>query len=142
VQATEIKIDWKRFDTFFDLWRAHRDDTQLLYVIGEEHHCYIGSIGSRAGKQGLGNRYQWQYVRGAQAIFGLDEPSGQVAYSGSLSSLSPILATHILAMEALVQNVFVLSHGRENALFQPEHLIEGYNAIHKGDLPKFLQARR
>jgi hypothetical protein len=139
MQLHEISVEWKRFDNFFALWKLHRGCTQLVYVIGEAHHCYVGSIGSRDGKKGLGTRYQWQYVNRARAIFGLEENQGQVAYAGTLKKPSgSFLGMDILAVEADVQNAFVLAYGPENALFDPEDLAEGYAFTHSGELPGFL----
>ena len=143
MESREITVEWKRFDNFFSLWNSHRDDTQLIYVIGESHHCYIGSIGSRDGKKGLGTRYQWQYVRRARAIFGLEEASGQVAYSGTVKKIGGLVqGIDILATEAEVQNAFVLACGPANALFDPEDLLDGYLVAHHGELPLFLSAVR
>ena len=127
-QTHIITLSWQRYRTFFDLWHNHRSDTKLVYVIGASHHCYIGSIGSRGGIQGLGTRYQWQYVRRAQAIFGLDESGGQESYAANFTR---IVGEHdILATEAYIQNKFILSAGTQNALFEPEDLTEGYEFLH------------
>jgi len=139
-----ITITWKKYKSFFDLCEKHAKDKQLIYVIGEKHHCYIGSIGSRDGKHGLKTRYQPQYLQRARAIFGLDENSAQVAYCGLLSSEEPINGTAILAIEAIVQKKFIDSFKRERALFKPIVPRDGYEDEHrKGDddgdeIPPFL----
>lgn len=139
----QLSIEWNRFDNFFSLWRIHRNSTQLLYVIGDNHHCYIGSIGSRDGKQGLGTRYQWQYVNRARAIFGLDESSGQVAFAGTLRKVSGgVVGIDILAAEAEVQNAFISAYGPDRALFDPEDLVPGYIFTFCGDAPSFLRVSR
>jgi len=143
VEIQEITVEWKKYDNFFSLWNSHRDDTQLIYVIGESHHCYIGSIGPRDGKKGLGTRYQWQYVNRARAIFGLDESSGQVAFAGILKKTSSaVQGIDILAVEAEVQNAFVLACGPANALFDPEDLVNGCTITYGGEPPSFLGVNR
>ena len=140
-----ITITWKKYKSFFDLCAKHLDDKQLIYVIGEEHHCYIGSIGSRGGQDGLRTRYQRQYLQRACAIFGLDENSAQVAYCGKLyKGDDSINKTDILAMEAIVQHKFIQRYGIRNTLFKPEKHIDGYEDEHyRGEdvqdrIPPFL----
>ncbi|MCP1446049.1 hypothetical protein J3D54_005181 [Pseudomonas sp. GGS8] len=139
IQLHEVSVEWRRFDNFFALWKSHRSATQLIYVIGETHRCYIGSIGSRKGELDLGARYQWQSVICARAILGLEEDHGQVAYAGILKKSSgSFQSIDIVAIEADVQNSFVLACGFENALFDPKDLAEGYSLTHSGELPSFL----
>jgi len=140
VSFEKLTIEWVQFDNFFSLWRSHRNSTRLLYVIGDDHHCYIGSIGSRDGKLGLGMRYQWQYVSRARAIFGLDESSGQVAFAGVLrKNNGEVVGLDILAAEAGIQSDFMSVHGPDRALFDPEDLVPGYAFLHSGSPPKFLR---
>ncbi len=134
-----VEIEWKKHNNFFELWRAHRQDTKLLYVIGEQHHCYVGSIGSRDGAQGLGTRYQWQYVNRARSIYGAEESAGQVSYAGTFKNPEQVNGQLILAAEALTQNACVTKLGPQAVLFDPEDLIEGVEVIHSGEVPAFLQ---
>lgn len=133
-----VEIEWKKYNNFFDLWRAHRQDTKLLYVIGEQHHCYIGSIGSRDGSQGLGTRYQWQYVNRARSIYGAEESAGQVSFAGIFKNPEQVNGQLILAAEAFTQNGCVTKLGPQAVLFDPEDLIEGVEVIHSGEVPAFL----
>ena len=134
-----VAIDWKKYNNFFELWRAHKKDNKLLYVIGEQRHCYIGSIGSRNGVRGLGTRYQWQYVHRARSIFGADESAAQVAYAGSFKNPDQITGQLIRAAEASVQRHCITTLGLENVLFAPEKLIEGVDVTNHGELPFFIQ---
>lgn len=136
----QVTLAWRRYETFFDLWRARREDTQLIYVIGPDHHCYIGSIGSRGGKQGLGTRYQWQYVQRARAIFGLDENAGRPAFAAAFSVDTAPTGDDILAAEAYVQNQFIVNVGPDHALFEPEDIVEGFVFVNSGDVPPFIHA--
>lgn len=133
-----VEIEWKKYNHFFDLWRAHKQDTKLLYVIGEQHHCYIGSIGSRDGAQGLGTRYQWQYVHRARSIFGVEESAAQVAYAGLFKNPEQINGPLILAAEAFTQNRCITALGPQAVLFEPEDLTEGVEVTNRGELPVFL----
>ena len=133
-----ICISWTRYPNFFELWHNHRRDTKLLYVIGESHHCYIGSIGSRDGVQGLGTRYQWQYVNRAKSIFGLDEERGQTAFAGVFESPNEVTGALILASEAYIQNCCVTAIGENEILFEPEDLVENVKVENSGELPSFI----
>jgi hypothetical protein len=131
-----LRLIWTEYPTFFDLRRAHGTGT-LIYVIGETHHCYIGCIGGRYGKQGLKTRYQSQYVDRAKAIFGLDESAGQKSFCAPVDD-----PTVILQVEALVQQRFIAAHGRENALFQfrPPYPMRALTLDNQGSPPSFLRA--
>jgi len=138
VPNKEIQVNWKKFENFFELWRTHRHSTKLIYVIGESHHCYIGAIGPDKGKSGLGIRYQKQYIDRSIAIFGLDKDKGQPSYAATFIEAENVLPHEILAIEALVQRAFVEAHGRENALFKPEHVNGQHVVTHLGHPPPFL----
>lgn len=133
-----VEINWIKYKNFFDLWRMHKRDTQLLYVIGDQHHCYVGSIGVRGGLQGLGTRYQWQYVHRARSIFGLEESVGQVAYAGLFVSPSRINSRLILASESFVQHRCIIVLGPQVALFETEEMVSGVQIISLGHPPAFL----
>ena len=45
MSVTTIELEWTKYSNFFELWRAHRHSTKLIYVIGDQHHCYVGCIG-------------------------------------------------------------------------------------------------
>ena len=134
-----VEIEWINYNHFFDLWRAHRRDTQLLYAIGDQHHCYIGSIGSRDGLQGLGTRYQWQYVHRARSIFGAEESDGQVAYVGLFKNPEQIDGRLILAAEAFTQKRCITMLGPQAVLFDAEDLIEGVEVTNSGSMPRYLE---
>jgi hypothetical protein len=51
-----IELDWTKYPNFFELWRAERHATKLLYVIGDEHHCYARR-GSRWSQVRARGRY-------------------------------------------------------------------------------------
>ena len=132
-----LQLQWEQHPNFFALWRARRAATQLLYVIGVDHHCYVGSIGAREGRQGLAMRYQWQYLQRAKAIFGLDEEAGQPAYSAVLVGGSSS-ARDILAAEAFVQHSLIQARGADSILCGAEDLIDDVTFTHAGDVPPFL----
>jgi hypothetical protein len=135
-----IELDWTKFPNFFELWRVERRATKLLYVIGDEHHCYVGAIGCNGGEGGLGTRYQWQYVNRARAIFGCDEPDGQVAYAAAFRNPESISPELILAAEADVQAACIVTLGTHAVLFDPEDTLEGILVRHLGAPPPFLTA--
>lgn len=137
VAEQKMTLTWEKYPSFFALWRAHRRSTQLVYVIGSEIFCYVGSIGARSGQQGLGMRYQWQYLVRAKAIFGLDESRGQVSFAATFDET--VDAQDVLAAEAHVQNCFITIVGPEHALFEAEKLVDNYSFVHLGDAPRFLK---
>lgn len=130
-----MRLTWKKYSTFFALWRKHGTGC-MIYVIGETHHCYIGSIGSRGGKGGLKMRYQQQYLHRAQAMFGCDEPAGQKAYCALFNGTSDPAV--ILQAEALVQREFIRVHGLEKALFRPLAVKCDLTLENRGSPPSFL----
>jgi hypothetical protein len=138
LMTVPIELDWTKYANFFDLWRNHRRSRKLLYVIGDRHDCYVGSIGSFGGLQGLGTRYQWQYVSRARAIFGLGESHGQVAYAGVFRNPDAMSEQLILATEADAQSRCILVLGTEAVLFEPEDIMDGITVHHFGDYPPFL----
>lgn len=135
----DIKINWVEFDNFFSLWEHHKKSTQLIYVIGESHHCYIGCVGINGGKGGLGQRYQRQYVYRSLAIFATEESKGQKSFAGSFVIPDNITKYIIGAAEALVQESFVNMFSVGDALFSPETVPSGYKIEHEGKIPIFLK---
>jgi hypothetical protein len=132
-------LTWQKYSNFFDLWREHKYDTRLIYVIGESKYCYVGSIGSRGGKQGLSTRYQWQYVERSRAIFGIEEEKGQSAFVGLFVNPKEPSGDHIRAVEARIQNCFILRHSEKSALFHPLRDSEDLLVEHLGSMPSFLR---
>lgn len=133
-----IEIKWIKYDNFFDLWRRHKDGCKLLYVIGDQHHCYIGSIGGSRGKKGLGNRYQWQYLDRARSIFGQEESAGQVAYVGLFQKPAEISGHLIRAAEAFTQNCCRMKLQPQACLFKCKKFVNNVDVSNVGDTPPFL----
>ena len=117
---TIVKLEWERFDNFFDLWRARSKSIQMIYSIGETAHCYIGCIGINDGKGGLRNRYQWQYVQRSLAIFAKEESEGQVAFAAKFISPDDIDRHIIKATEAEVQASYIAHDGLVDPLFETQ----------------------
>src|SRR5574341_658238 len=129
-----IVINWRRYPDFFKLWSAHGTEPKLVYVIGESHECYIGSVGSRGGQGGLRTRYEKQYLDRACAIFGQREPCDQPAFAGLFVDPDQLEQRQIIAAEAQVQSAFITRHDKSAALFEPEHLVEGVEVKHQGEV--------
>ena len=135
-----LPVIWTRYKSFFDLWRAHKFTPQLIYVIGEEHHCYVGSIGCDGGSGAMAKRYQWQYVRLAMSIFGRGEEAGQVAYAGLFDSPDLVHSLQIYKAEAFVQRALVAKIGRDKVLFRPIQIpVTSPVVVCTGDVPAFLR---
>ncbi len=134
-----VVINWRRHSDFFKLWSAHGTEPKLVYVIGETHECYIGSVGSRGGKGGLQTRYEKQYLDRACAIFGQRVPRDQPAFAGLFVDPDQVDQRLIIAAEAQVQNAFITRHGKPAALFDPEHPVGGVEVKHQGEVPAFLK---
>lgn len=141
VLMKNITIKWKRYPNFFDLWRAHKEDTKLIYIIGESHHCYIGSIGAKGGVGGIGNRYQWQYLNVSRAIFGRDESEGQFSHAGKFISPNDISKKLISTTEKFIQKQLIEVYGHEKVLFEPPNSVEDIMICHKEDVPEFLKKK-
>ena len=102
---------------------------------------YIGCIGIRGGKSGLGQRYQWQYVKTSMAIFGKDKSSGQVSFSATFTKPKMVTDKVIGAAESIVQHSFIKAKGEQEALFKPVKLKAGFNLLNKGaknSMPRFV----
>lgn len=141
VGTISMNLIWRKFDNFFQLYEKLLNEPRLFYVIGESRHCYIGSVGGRRGEGGLAVRYQQQYVDRAKAIFGSESPINQPAFA-SIVTDQQITVDDIEPIERQIQEVFLQSYGRENALFTPRGKVQNYELIHEGDMPQFLRKVR
>ena len=133
-----MNLKWEKFEDFFCLYESLKDKPKLIYVIGETHHCYIGSVGGRGGENGLAQRYQQQYIDRAKAIFGSSKPKSQPAFAAvfpegsvSISDIEPI--------ERKIQDIFVSVHGTNNAQFSPRGVAFAQELSHSGNMPSFLR---
>jgi len=135
----EVVLQWTRYPNFFDLYAKHKNDPKLMYIIGENHHCYIGSVGSKGGTDGLAQRYQKQYIDRARAIFGADKPQNQPAYAGHFLSPSDPTPELIKHAEESIQNLFLNKVGKSAALFTFRGAAGQVSIKSQGqDLPPFL----
>ncbi|OFW28251.1 MAG: hypothetical protein A3J28_09805 [Acidobacteria bacterium RIFCSPLOWO2_12_FULL_60_22] len=137
--AEVVVIEWKRYRDFFNLWTSRGSEPQLIHVIGECHHCYVGSVGSKGGSGGLRVRYEKQYLDRARAIFGRQAPDDQPAFAGIFQSGTYLDGRHIRAAEAQVQQAFVARFGATAALFKPEQVSDDIEFRHVGEVPDFLK---
>ena len=128
-------LRWYKYASFFELWQTHEWDLHLIYIIGERHHCYVGSIGSKDGG-GLHTRYQKQYIDRAKAIFGASEPKRQPAFAARIPKGIP--CQKIKDIEATVQHALIRVHGNDAALFRPIKKFTPVPLHHKGNPPAFL----
>ena len=137
LEGDSLNLVWTKFKDFFDLYNQLKNEPRLFYVIGENHHCYIGSVGGRGGMKGLAQRYQKQYVDRSMAIFGSSAPLGQPAFASVV--IDPrIQVSDIEPIERQIQDVFIAKHGISNALFSPRGRASSHNIIHSGNAPSFL----
>lgn len=135
----DVRIRWTRYEHFFELYNRHKNEPKLIYIIGENHHCYIGSVGSKGGQDGLAQRYQKQYIDRAKAIFGSDAPDNQPAYVGHF--INPINPDPelIIAVEKTIQYEFINKVGRNKALFTTRGYAGHIGVESEGDhIPPFL----
>jgi len=142
IEKPDIEVRWEAFDSFFTLWDTHQKSTQLLYVIGEEHHCYIGCIGIDDGKGGLKQRYQKQYVYRSISIFGLDRSEGQKSFAGEFTNDKIDVDANIIGWcEHLAQLTFIHKYGEKNAEFTLTNPFpyEGIKLKNLGEKPGFLE---
>ena len=136
-----MNLHWQKFDDFFALYEALKREPKLIYVIGETHHCYIGSVGGRGGENGLAQRYHPQYVNRSKAIFGSDKPESQPAFATVLSRLE-VETAEIEPLEREIQAVFIEEHGKDSALFSPRGVSYSGEIIHSGTPPSFLYIKK
>ena len=132
-----MNLNWERFDNFFKLYDLLKNEPKLFYIIGESHHCYIGSVGGRGGKNGLAQRYQKQYVDRSIAIFGSNTPLNQPAFASIITD-PRLRVQDIEPIERLLQDRFISLHGRKNALFTPRGIVSSHRIVNDGDVPSFL----
>lgn len=132
-----MRLNWQRFDNFFILYDLLKNKPRMFYVIGETHHCYIGSVGGRGGNRGLAQRYEKQYIERTKAIFGASAPSNQPAFASIIED-PEISQDDIEPIERQLQNTFISVHGSNNALFTPRGQASDFQLIHTGDVPSFL----
>ncbi len=135
---TSASLLWERFPNFFRLREHHMRTPQLIYVIGEAPFCYIGSIGSDEGQEGIGTRYQAQYLKLGKAIFGLPEESGKSCYAATITVPDAPTPSLIYAIEAEVQGSFISHFGSGSALFKPIGRLLTLTLTHDGERPSFL----
>mgnify|MGYP001075224487 CR=1 FL=1 len=139
-QKGEVVVNWLKYPNFFDLYEKEKAKPKIVYVIGESHHCYVGSVGSKGGRGGLAIRYEWQYVERSCAIFGQSKPQNQPAFAGSFIDDTKVDECQIEAAEANVQEAFLKRHGKEAAIFhQKPKSYPDIKVTHQGDAPAFLK---
>jgi hypothetical protein len=102
----EIKLKWKKYENFFALYEEEKDVQMLIYVIGENRHCYIGCVGGGKGKKGLARRYDKPYIERAKSIFGSTKPRNQPAYVGHFTKGQRISPKVVINVEKIVQKTF------------------------------------
>jgi hypothetical protein len=137
-----IPLTWTGFENFFRLYADLKRVSNLIYVIGETHHGYIGSVGCKSGSGGLAVRYEQQYVDRSRAIFGMDTPRDQPAFAGRFKADITDPST-IREVEELVQWTFLHGKARNQAVFskrpwQPPTI----DVEHFGTPPSFLNVER
>lgn len=136
-----MKLNWKRYNNFFELYDELYKVPQLIYVIGETHHCYIGSVGGRTGQNGLSMRYQKQYIDRSKSIFGTDLPTNQPAFAAIIND-QKIDKDDIEPIEWQLQELFLTYSGASNALFTRKGEAGTFNISHLGEPPSFLNSKK
>lgn len=135
-----VVVNWRKYADFFELYEHEKASAKLVYVIGETHHCYVGSVGSQGGTGGLAVRYEWQYVNRSRAIFGESFPQNQPAFAGSFPDDTELGKDQIEGAEADVQKAFLAQYGARQAMFDPTKIRStGIRVIHQGNAPAFLK---
>lgn len=138
MEASMAQLFWYRFAHFFQLYEVLGEVPHLIYVIGEYHHCYIGSVGGQGGEGGLRVRYEPQYVNRAKAIFGQDFPIDQPAFA-AITDETEIPTDQIVELERQVQQSFLEVVGEDGALFTGHREPPCITMEHEGDAPDFLR---
>lgn len=133
-----MNLIWQKYDDFFRLYDQMKDVPRMFYVIGEKHHCYVGSVGGRGGTKGLRLRYQKQYVDRAMAIFGSSTPENQPAFA-AIADDPRMMVSDMEPIERQIQETFIGRFGRENALFSANGEPSNFQLAHSGDIPLFLR---
>lgn len=131
-----IKLKIHKYDDFFKLYEEEKSRPQLIYIIGETHHCYIGSVGVKGGQNGLQQRYQKQYIERAKAIFGMDSPQNQPSFACIFES--NVSDHDIELVEEYIQTKFLNKYEQKNALFQNKEEVNDLEIAISGELPDFL----
>jgi len=140
MSSVSVTLHWTRFDNFFRCYEEVKGVPKLIYVIGETHHVYIGSVGCKGGSGGLAVRYEAQYVNRSRAIFGLDTPKDQPAFAGRFTHESTTCET-VGETEEFVQWIFLNGAYRKHALFTKRPIARpNLNVNHLGTPPLFLNA--
>jgi len=135
-----IEMNWKRFENFFALYEELQKVPKLIYVIGELHHVYIGSVGCKGGAGGLAVRYEKQYVERSKAIFGSDNPYDQPAFAGTFVDSKGMTCENVGDIEDLVQWTFLQGKSRDQALFSKRPSRRPNIGVrYCGDVPSFLK---
>jgi hypothetical protein len=129
-------VNWERFENFFALYEKLKSVKKLIYVIGETHHVYIGSVGCKGG---LAVRYDKQYVDRTKAIFGSDAPQNQPAFAGTFIDSNRITCENVGDVEKLIQWAFLERGDREQALFKRPSGRPNIEVEYCGDVPSFLK---
>ena len=133
-------VNWQRFENFFALYEKRKSIQKLIYVIGETHHVYIGSVGCKGGEGGLAVRYQSQYVERSKAIFGSDNPQDQPAFAGTFVDSNGLTGKNVEDVEDLVQWTFLHGNNRDQALFSKRPSGRpNVDVEYRGDVPSFLK---
>ena len=132
-------VNWERFENFFALYEKLQSVQKLIYVIGETHHVYIGSVGCKEGEGGLAVRYQKQYVERSKAIFGSDTPQNQPAFAGTFIDPNGITSENVGDIEKLIQWTFLQRRERSQALFKRPSGRPNIDVKYCGDVPSFLK---
>jgi hypothetical protein len=137
-----VTLQWERHSDFFDLYKRYKDERYLIYIIGEFHHVYIGSVGSRGGASGLAARYLSQYIKRSIAIFGSDCPRNQPAFSGRFCKPKKPSPSIVQRTERYIQKLFRDTYPKGN-LFRAPCNVDSMNVVSIGNrCPKFLKLRR
>ena len=134
-----MPMKWERFENFFALYEKLKKVPKLIYVIGEMHHVYIGSVGCKEGENGLASRYQKQYVERSKAIFGSDTPQNQPAFAGTFIDSNGITCENVGDVEKLIQWAFLERGDRKQALFKRPSERPNIDVKYFGDIPSFLK---
>jgi hypothetical protein len=132
-------VNWERFENFFTLYEKLKSVQKLVYMIGETHHVYIGSVGCKGGEGGLAVRYDRQYVDRTKAIFGSDTPQNQPAFAGTFVDPNCTTCENVGDVEKLIQWVFLERRGGKQALFRSPNGRPNIAVEYCGDAPSFLR---
>ncbi|MFQ5779878.1 MAG: hypothetical protein ACE5HN_03715 [Nitrospiria bacterium] len=135
-----VKVRWEWYTDFFELYQKEKNEQKLLYVIGEKKLCYIyiGSVGSRGGKNGLAKRYDKPYIERAKSIFGSSHPRNQPAFADKFSRGARVQPPDILNAERMVQKSFEEAYPHTPPCFKRRGKIYDMKIVSEGERPSFL----